>query len=54
MLIAIKGKIFDIIMINCYASTEITDSDQKDTFYETLERNLNTILKTLCKYILRH
>lgn len=50
--ITITGKVFDIIMINCYAPTETADSDLKDAFYETLERTLNSIPSHSIKIIL--
>ncbi|KAE9537576.1 hypothetical protein AGLY_006599 [Aphis glycines] len=41
--IRIAGKIFDLIIINCYAPTEEKDEDIKDKFYEQLERLYDTL-----------
>jgi exonuclease III len=41
--IRIAGKIFDLIIINCYAPTEEKDEDIKDKFYEELERLYDTL-----------
>ncbi|KAL4084839.1 hypothetical protein QTP88_027723 [Uroleucon formosanum] len=37
------GKIFDLIIINCYAPTEKKDEDIKDKLYEELERVYDTL-----------
>ncbi|KAL4132834.1 hypothetical protein QTP88_009923 [Uroleucon formosanum] len=50
--LTITGKIFDIVLINCYAPTKIADEDLKDAFYETLERTFNCISANSKKIVL--
>ncbi|XP_015370947.1 PREDICTED: craniofacial development protein 2-like [Diuraphis noxia] len=50
--LTIIGKIFDIVLINCYAPTESVDEDLKDAFYETLERIFNCIPAYYIKIVL--
>lgn len=50
--LTITGKIFDIVLINCYAPTETADEDLKDAFYETLERTFNCIPANCIKIVL--
>jgi len=50
--LTITGKIFDIVLINCYAPTETADEDLKDAFYETLERIFNSIPTNSIKIVL--
>lgn len=40
-------------MIKYYVLTETTDSDQKDTFYETLERTFKSIPRNCLKIVIR-
>lgn len=40
--IRITGKIFDLIIINCYTPTEERDEDIKDKFYKELEMVYDT------------
>jgi len=50
--LTITGKIFDIVLVNCYAPTETADEDLKDAFYETLERTFNCIPTNSIKIVL--
>lgn len=50
--VTITGKIFDIVLINCYAPTETADEDLKDAFYETLKRTFNCIPANYIKIVL--
>lgn len=41
--IKIAGRLFDLVIINCYASTEEKDDETKDKFYDDLERVVNSL-----------
>jgi len=41
--IRLVGKVFDLIIINCYAPTDEKDEDIKGKFYEELERVYDTL-----------
>lgn len=47
----IGGKPFYIAIINWYVSTEIVDSDHKDSFYDNLER-VSSLISRNCVKIL--
>lgn len=50
--LTITSKAIDILMVNCYAPTETADRNLKDAFYETLERNFNSIPSHSIKIVL--
>jgi len=41
--IKIAGRLFDLVIINCYAPTENKDDETKDKFYDELERVVNSL-----------
>ncbi|XP_050439094.1 uncharacterized protein LOC126844740 [Adelges cooleyi] len=41
--IKIAGRLFDLVIINCYAPTEDKDDETKDKFYDELERVVNSL-----------
>lgn len=50
--LTITGKVFDIVMINGYATTETADTDLKEAFYETIEKTFNSIPSHSIKIVL--
>ncbi|XP_025410755.1 craniofacial development protein 2-like [Sipha flava] len=49
--IILTGKIFDSVIINCYALTETADCELKDQFYDDLDRVLDNIHKEYIKIV---
>lgn len=49
----IAGRIFDLIIINCYAPTEDINEDIKDNVYEDLEGVYNSLPQYYVKTIKR-
>lgn len=45
--IRIIGRKFDIIVFNCYASTEEKEEEEKNIFYEDLLKGLLTLYQTV-------
>jgi exonuclease III len=50
--ICIKGQIWDIILMNCYAPTEDKNNDIKSAYYEELENIYDTLPRNTVKIII--
>jgi len=50
--LTITGKVFDIVMINCYVPTEILDGDLRDAYYKTLEITFYSIPRYAIKFVI--
>jgi hypothetical protein len=48
-ILILEGNLWDILVVNCYASTEEDNNDIKSEFYEKLERIYNIQIQKLHK-----
>jgi len=49
--IVLTGKIFDTVIVNCYASTETADCELKDQFYDDLDRVFDNLPRVSIKIV---
>lgn len=50
-IIQIKGKIWEIALLNCYVATEDKNNDVKSDFYESLENAYDSLPENTVKII---